>query len=284
MCFLTDIQILVIWLVELTSRDIHYYSHPHQRSKSPIRPWGIVFPIQQLGSSLFPMFLSSRAPLLKQRSTCAKGCDPIDINFLHCCQPNKQNGDHNRLCPTFVSIYNIDLKDLLMRRTLIYFKNTSDDKDLYYVSYIKQIFGLFHFMEWEGLVKFGLPRHFTRQMEQSKFDLAIIFLPFHSEPLNIYVSNPQPLSVFRRIESDHCFDTSLFCRYGILVDPISMLQVFLHDPYSLPSATLAACKSSRWPTNKVRLFTIYFHNFLDYPNPPCPKIWRHTARLKKNAR
>ena len=77
----TDIQILVIWLVELTSSDIHYYSHPHRRSKSHFRPWGIVFPIQQLGSSLFPMFLSSRVPLLKQRSTCAKGCDPIDINL-----------------------------------------------------------------------------------------------------------------------------------------------------------------------------------------------------------
>ena len=60
--YITDIQILVIWLVERTSRDIHYYYH--RRSKSPIRP-------------LFPMFLSSRAPLLKQTSTCAKGCDPI---------------------------------------------------------------------------------------------------------------------------------------------------------------------------------------------------------------
>ena len=49
--YITDIQILVISLVELTSRDIHDYSHPHHRSKSPIRPWGIVFPIQQLGSS-----------------------------------------------------------------------------------------------------------------------------------------------------------------------------------------------------------------------------------------
>ena len=57
---ITDIQTLVIWLVELTSRDIHYYSHPRRRSKRPIRPWGISFP-----------------PLLKQRSTCAKGCDPI---------------------------------------------------------------------------------------------------------------------------------------------------------------------------------------------------------------
>ena len=79
--YITDIHILVIWLVELTSRDIHYYSHPHRRSKSPIRPWGIVFPIQQLGSSLFPTFFSSRPPLLKQRSTCAKGCDPIYINL-----------------------------------------------------------------------------------------------------------------------------------------------------------------------------------------------------------
>ena len=67
---ITDIQTIVIWLVELTSRDIHLYSHPHRRSKRPIRPWGIAFPTQQLGSSLFPMFLSSTAaPLLKQRST-----------------------------------------------------------------------------------------------------------------------------------------------------------------------------------------------------------------------
>ena len=76
--YITDIQILVIWLVEFTSRAIHCYSHPHRRSKRPIRPWGIVFPIQQLGSSLFPMFLSSRAPLLKQRSTCAKCCEWSD--------------------------------------------------------------------------------------------------------------------------------------------------------------------------------------------------------------
>ena len=60
--YITDIQILVIWLVELTSRDIHYYSNPHRRWKRPIHPWEIAFPIQQLGSSLFPMFLSSTAP------------------------------------------------------------------------------------------------------------------------------------------------------------------------------------------------------------------------------
>ena len=86
--YLTDIQIFVIGLVELTSRDIHYNSHPHRRSKSHIHPWGIVFPIQQLGLSLFPMFLSSRAPLLKQRSICAKGCDPIMSNDL-CIRANK---------------------------------------------------------------------------------------------------------------------------------------------------------------------------------------------------
>ena len=42
----------------------------------------VLVAIQQLGPSLLPMFLSSKAPLLKQRSTCAKGCDPIDINAL----------------------------------------------------------------------------------------------------------------------------------------------------------------------------------------------------------
>ena len=100
--------------MELTSRDIHYYSHPHRRSKSPIRPLGIVFPIQPLGSSLFPIFLSSRAPLLKQRTTCAKGCDPIDINFLQCCQPNTQTWrpQHNYI-PIRYYVSNIDLKDLI---------------------------------------------------------------------------------------------------------------------------------------------------------------------------
>ena len=34
--YITDIQILVIWLVEFTSRGIHYYSHPHRRSCSPM--------------------------------------------------------------------------------------------------------------------------------------------------------------------------------------------------------------------------------------------------------
>ena len=121
--------------MELTSRDIHYYSHPHQRSKSPICPWGIVLPIQQLGSSLFPMFLSSRAPLLKQRSTCAKGCDPININFLHCCQPNTQTWRPQQ-------ILNVNLTDVKFICL-----NTSNDKDLY-VSYIKQISSGFN--SWNG--------------------------------------------------------------------------------------------------------------------------------------
>ena len=55
-----DKQILVIWLVELTARDIHYYSHLRTGDQKDL--WGIAFPIQQLGSSLFPMFLSSTAP------------------------------------------------------------------------------------------------------------------------------------------------------------------------------------------------------------------------------
>ena len=68
-------------------------------------------------------------------------------------------------------------------------------------------------MEWEEYyrsVKFGLlhfARCWPREMEQSKFYLAIIFLPFHSEPLNICI-----LSWANFIELDtHMLSTEKLC-------------------------------------------------------------------------
>ena len=79
---------------------------------------------------LVPNVLSSNAPLLKQRSTRAKGYDPIDIIFLaFCCQPNTQTTATD--IPTFASISNIDLKDLIdAADSNIYVNITSNDKDL----------------------------------------------------------------------------------------------------------------------------------------------------------
>ena len=38
--YITDMQILVIWLMELTSRDIHYYSHPASAINKSYAPMG----------------------------------------------------------------------------------------------------------------------------------------------------------------------------------------------------------------------------------------------------
>jgi hypothetical protein len=60
--YITDIQILVIWLVELTSRDIHYYSHSCSQCF-----WAV----------------QRRRAAAKQRNACANS---IAIKFVHCCR------------------------------------------------------------------------------------------------------------------------------------------------------------------------------------------------------
>ena len=52
------------------------------------------------------VFEQYRVPLLKQRSTCEKGCDPIDIIFLHCCQGSKCQSYYVSYIKQILSGYN----------------------------------------------------------------------------------------------------------------------------------------------------------------------------------
>jgi len=131
--YITDIQILVIWLVELTSRDIHYCSHSCRGSKSPIRPWWMGFTNQQLGSSLFSQSHLTIFERQAQTKTWGEGCDP-----LMCCLTTT----HNILAATSADVPTFDR--VYFRH---WFKGKSNDKDLY-VSYIKQI--LSGFKLWNG--------------------------------------------------------------------------------------------------------------------------------------